>query len=110
MPDQRPAAAGRCYEGDHHAAIAGQTITRRQLGGAGERSPWESRGDVPGAEGQWFGPQALYRTVRQATRGAAGVRDTVSGTRWRVVPGAHARYSGDRKSTRLNSSHLGISY
>src|SRR5204862_8250298 len=37
-------------------------------------------------------------------------RQTRPAARWRITMARHARTAGDRKSTRLNSSHVEISY
>src|SRR5437899_9897149 len=56
----------------------------------------------------------LFRSPRRGTRAARHRRRAPAGHRLQLPdcqrPGEVVRATGDRKSTRLNSSHLGISY
>src|SRR5262245_62842572 len=59
------------------------------------------------AASDWPEPQCIRCWKREAFQRPANAADTSCGAWRRTAPYASAR---DRKSTRLNSSHLGISY
>src|SRR5690625_5686827 len=82
-----------------------QAVAPRGQVGEGQRLCWPSSGKNTLASHQFgMGFAGAHQMA------AVAVDHDLGGPRAAVVVGAHAEAIGDRKSTRLNSSHVGISY
>src|ERR1035441_2280678 len=103
--------------GDHaeHGSLsegrdgAGDESTGRDVAGDGEEDHVVAGGGDTGHQRPAHAAGFASATRKRVTTGCwtgGGASPRAAGCRWR----RWRRYSRDRKSTRLNSSHLGISY